>query len=359
MKKEAYRLANEIGTKWEMDTGAQAGRLGKREAEKYKEAVISSIRADGKKKRKKVSHKVMTAAACMAAFICGAALFGEEVHAAIEQISWGIGNALGLSKDLAEYSSVVHTSVTDKGYVITLQEVVAAEGKLVVNYTLQKEDGRAMEQILVPVGNLSINGETIYGGSSGSGGFLNEEHTVTGIAMSYDVDNIDMAQENNYRLTFHEIDVEGDIKGKWEFRFSADGTDLITDTDCISLQKEFVIADGISIVLEELTLNELEQRISYHIEGSSEYMVMVQAKDSTGRQVEFSTRRFDGRTGNGYMQNEEIIEDGRIAEDAESVTLTLYVVKMPEESGQMSHDYAQIGESFEVFLPFFGKEVEK
>ena len=348
MRKEAYTLANEIGAKWEFDTSYQKERLETEDIEKYKKAVIDNIRMENKKERRKAPRRMVAAAACMAVLIFSTAVFGEKVYAAIEQISWSIGSALGLSGDLAAYSSVVHTSVTDSGYVITLQEVVVAEKKLVANYTLQREDGEPMEKIYVPVGNLSINGKTSLGGSSGGGQFLNEEHTITGIEMSYDIiDDVDLTQENSYQLKFEEIDI-GSIKGKWNFQFTADGADLIADTLRIPLQKEFIIEDGVSIVLEELTLNELEQRIFYHIEGSSEYMVMVQVEDSAGRQIEFSTSRFDGISGNGYMQNVEVIEDGRIAEDAESVTFTLYVKNIPQESVQMTHDYVQVGEPFTI-----------
>ena len=50
------------------------------------------------------------------------------------------------------------------------------------------------------------------------------------------------------------------------------------------------------------------------------------------------------------MQNEEIIDDGRFDDGAESVTITLYAMELPKESGQMSHDYIQLGESFELQL---------
>ena len=348
MRKEAYTLANEIGAKWEFNTSYQKERLETEDIERYKRAVMNKIRIENKKVHGKTSHRMVAAAACMAVLIFSTAVFGEKVYAAIEQISWSIGSALGLSGDLAAYSSVVHTSVTDSGYMITLQEVVVAEKKLVANYTLQREDGEPMEKIFVPVGNLSINGKTSLGGSSGGGQFLNEEHTITGIEMSYDIiDDVDLTQENSYQLKFEEIDIDS-VKGKWNFRFTADGADLIADTLRVSLQKEFFIEDGVSIVLEELTLNELEQRIFYHIEGSSEYMAMVWVEDGTGHQIEFSTSRFDGGSGNGYMQNVEVIEDGRIAEDAESVTFTLYVKNIPQESVQMTHDYVQVGEPFVV-----------
>ena len=51
------------------------------------------------------------------------------------------------------------------------------------------------------------------------------------------------------------------------------------------------------------------------------------------------------------MQNQEILEDGRLNGEAGLVTMTLYAVEMPKESGRMSEDYIQIGEPFTIELP--------
>lgn len=39
---------------------------------------------------------------------------------------------------------IVHTSVCDGGYVVTLEEAAAAPEKLAISYTVQREDGRPM-----------------------------------------------------------------------------------------------------------------------------------------------------------------------------------------------------------------------
>ena len=103
-----------------------------------------------------------------------------------------------------------------------------------------------------------------------------------------------------------------------------------------------------TVTLEEFTTNDLEQRISYSFSGTTDYIFKAEAVDSTGKQVEFGVRTQDKRS--GYMQNEDIIDDGRIDDGAESVTITLYAMELPKESGQMSHDYIQLGESFELQL---------
>lgn len=270
-------------------------------------------------------------------------------------INWSLSNALGLSGDLANYRDIVNTSVTDNGYAITLQEAVATDEKLVINYTIQREDGEPMGEIpLMPdFDHLYINGKSASDCVSGGSEFIDDEHTVIGISRTFDVPGIDMANENTYQLkidSLYNYDFDTQIKGKWNFTFTADGSDLITDTIMIPIQQKFTIADGVTVVIEEITLNELEQRINYHMEGSTDYLLQIIATDSTGRQAQFDTKIFQGANGIGYMQNQEIIDDGRIDESADIVTMTLYAVEMPKESGRMSDDYLQIGESFEVKL---------
>ena len=75
---------------------------------------------------------------------------------------------------------------------------------------------------------------------------------------------------------------------------------------------------------------------------------MIKAVDECGNQVEFGVRSQNQKS--GYMQNEEVIDDGRLSAEAKSVTMTLYAVKLPESDGRISDDYVQVGEAFELKL---------
>lgn len=361
MNAELYQLANQLAAGSQPDNAAPSQPLGDKEIKHYSDTILAKIHAN-KKQNTRADHpkhsntrgrshralKYASAVACATLLLC-VTVFSEDVHAAIEHISWSIGSALGLSGDLADYREIINTSSTDKGYVITLQEVVAADKKLVVNYTIQREDGQSMGEIpAVTFDQLYINGIKQFGGASGGSGFLDDAHTAVGISWAFDIDNVDMARENTYRLHIEALqeDTETIVKGNWNFSFCADGSELIADTVHIPIGKEFALEEGITVTLKELTLNELEQRISYDISGSSRYILRLDATDSAGKQAQFETKVFDGSTGNGYMQNAEILLDGRIDPSAKTVTMTLYTVKLPEESGQMSNDYTQIGEAF-------------
>lgn len=93
--------------------------------------------------------------------------------------------------------------------------------------------------------------------------------TMQEAVVSYEISGVDLSQRNKYRLTFDQIGFADGIKGNWIFEFTADGTELITDTRHISTGREYQLPDGVKVTLEELTLNELEQRISYSKSGAA------------------------------------------------------------------------------------------
>lgn len=346
MNREAYRLANEIRTDFLTEEDRLMEGPEDMDMKRYEANALREIRKERNPGKK--AGKAAIAACAAVALLTGTVLLGGEVHAAIQKMTWSIESALGLSGNLADYRDVIHTSETDKGYVVTLQEAIVSEETLTVNYTIQREDGQPMETYLSPMERLYVNGKPAVGGGGGSADFLDEEQTVLGVEMSYRMPGMDLSGVNEYRICIDELGYEEGIKGNWEFAFTADGAALMADTKRIAIGKEFTLPDGVTITLEELTMNELEQRIFFTQSGSTRYMPQVMAEDSEGHQVEFGLRTSDERS--GYMSNEEIIEDGRIADTAERVTMTFGVVELPEESGQITDEYSPVGESFELEL---------
>ncbi len=347
MNREAYKLANEIRTTDWADGDCLMEGPEDMDMRRYEATVLNKIRQE-KRKAKRTFGKV-TAAACAAAVLfTGTAMFGGEVHAAVRRITWSISSALGLSGDLADYRDVIQTPVADQGYVITLQEVVVAEKKLAVNYTVHREDGQPVDQMLNLSEKVYVDGKSSAVAAGGGSSYLDDEQRVLGIELSYEIPDLDPSLEHEFRIEVNELWSGERIRGDWDFAFTADGAELFVDTKRVSIQKEFTLPNGVTVVLEELAMNELEQTITYHTDAPSEYLLQVTAVDDIGNQVEFGTRVADKTS--GYMSNEEIIDDGRLADTASSVHMTLNAVGLPKESGQMSHDYIQIGETFELKL---------
>lgn len=349
MDREAYRLANEIKTELYADGDFLAQCPGEEEMKHYKSEILKEMKSE---KKARMFRRGVAAAACAALMLTvGGTFFGEEVHAALQQVKWSLSSALGLSGDLAKYSEVLHTSVTKDGYVLTLQEVIVSGNTLVTNYTFAREDGAPLGAVDAPSETVYINGKRTNSGGWGQEEFLDEEQTVKGVVCSQVLElakGIDLTGENEFRLVFDGLDANDHRMGTWEFTFTADGAALQADTKRITLGKTFELPDGVSLTLGELTLNELEQRITFEVSGDTRWMPMVRAKDSDGKQVEFGMRSQSGWS--GFMTNEEIIEDGRLSGGAKRVKITLYAQEVPKSSGKLAEEYVQIGEPFEVEL---------
>lgn len=366
MNREAYELANRIKTETETGGDILLDGPGDVEKEKYKKYIMQKIQeeeqGESRRRKGKYRHMRISAAACAGVFLlAGIVFFGDEIHAMIRQISWNIGSALGTPEDLADYSQVVNTSVSDKGYVITLQEALVSEGELMVNYTLQRENGEPLDELFSDTGllmtreNLYINGEEMKCASEMGGDFLDEEQKILGVVTKYflfHVCGIDLAKENEFRIEFEQI---GGEKGDWNFAFKADSSALAGDTKRAEIGESFMLPDGIKVTLDEFSSNKLEQRITYSLSARSRYTLVLDAEDSEGNRVEFSTRT---QGDSGYMLNRTHYEAGvpeetgsRLDEEAETVTMTLYARKDLDENGQAVHDCVQIGEPFVIELP--------
>lgn len=362
MKKEWYDFANRLSLpdkdideamNESMNESMNNIQLDALTQKQYEHSVLAAIRKEQQETRSSKSpvHTIhrgsAVAAACLILLGIPSLVFHEEVHAAITRISYSLRDALGLEGDISQYTELVNTPISDKGYVVTLQEAVAAPQKLVISYTVQREDGQPLPDTFNLDGNLYVNGSPIHGSASGSAGFLDEDNKILGVELSYDVADIDLAAENTYEINFTAFDTataEDDIGGQWNFKFKADGTELFADTRSMNPGNAFVMPDGEVITLDTFTDNPLEQQITYTISnaGGNYFLLKLTATDEQGRTAVFSVSRSSGTE--GCLTNEKLIENGRIPADAKTVTVTLYAQTLPEESGKEPDDYTQIGE---------------
>ena len=351
MKKEIYKLANQIhteGTKihkqgnpdaascQEMDTHTDFEPdteqcLDSRTQTRYKQSVLAAIH---KEKRTAAKKRFTAAAACIAILAATTAVFHNQVQAAITHIHYSLSTALGLQDSLASYKEVVHTSVSDNGYTITLQEAAAAPNRLAVSFTVQREDGQPMQNSPSLSDSLYINGQEISGASTFRFSFLDDAQKILGGELSRDISGIDLSAENTYELKFSQD------SGTWSFKFTADGSELHADTKRMALGTTYVLPDGMAITLDELCINALEQRIMFHTsqQDTGRYAITLRTVDEQGRATVFYISQFDGCE--GYMLNGDSVGDGCIATDAKVVEPTMYISEFhpagkPDENGQL------------------------
>lgn len=352
MDKNIYKLANQIqagSQKARNEEGKESSaedifggeKLDDRLKEYYQQSVLDAIHKDRRMTKRK---RLRTAAACLAVLIAATMLFHNEVRAAIGRISYSLSMALGLDSDLAAYKEVIHTSVSDGGYVVTLQEAVAAPKKFVVSYTVEREDGRAftdgfdLSWLFGHTGSFDLE-DSLYINGTKAGQFrkreqhfLDTQETVLGGKIAYDLAQMDLSGENTYDLRFHSA------KGNWNFRFQADGTELYADTKRMTLGNTYQLPNGVKVMLDELTVNDLEQRITMHIlEGGdiSGYVITLLATDEQGRTAEFYVADVQGAECMMYAEEKRFL-----AADAKTVAVRMYAeeyvaVGVKTEQGQV------------------------
>ncbi len=346
MNKDLYTLANCIHTSDDFAEEAS----GRFPDKKYKRSVLAAVRSE---KQPAARKRLATAAACLAVIAAAAGIFRSEVQAAIEQIHYSISSALGLGNSAARYTEVVHTSVSSGGYIVTLQEALAAYGTLYVTYTVEREDGSPVmpeNDYFQLDSKLLINGEPVRDSSGTSSGFLDDEKKIWRTLLSCGTEGIDLSSENTYELKLSDPQLAE--RGTWEFKFKADGSELYADTKTMALNDQYVLPDGVVVTLDELSLNKVEQRITFHLTNSTCIQYddfQLEFKDDQGRTAVFQT----GTCGNGkgilvnsYVPAKDSPIRTWIAEDAKTLYVTAYLTDMPETDGLNPDDYrVQTGET--------------
>lgn len=333
MKENIYELLNEVETDL---SEYQEEHLTELENKRLKKKVMSHM-------KKKNSGKKIVAAACVCLCAVGLAAgpLKGEVQAAMKYVSYTIANSLGIQKDLSPYESVLNQSVSDAGVTITLNSVILDENELVVSTTEVYDRELKENEMSTISGSIYINGRDVSTGASGGAGQA-DPHTMESV-MHYDIKGIDTNSKLDFELVFS--DREGG--GNWEFAFEADGSKLSIDTFRRALDHTFDLPDGTRVTLNEFTNNALGEKIyfTYNTERCN-YDLKLEGTDNLGNQISFYLSR--AGSGQGRLNIDEL--GTHIAEDASSVTLTLYAVEFPEGSGKMSNDFQQIGEAFTIDL---------
>lgn len=333
MKTNIYMMLNEIGT--DAEAYPEEG-WSETEAKKLNKTVLGRIHK--KNKRKKALIGICAAAAFAIAVILP--FRGLAVYA-MEMLSYRIGAFLGIDKDLTPYEQVVNQSVTKDGVTITLNSVVLDEDELVVSTTETYENKKEKIQGVI-TGDVYINGVRASS-AAGGGARSNDEYTVETV-MTYQLDEIDVAQQLNIILNFRDYE---ENRGGWKFKFSASGEQLAADTQTVELEYQYQLPDGSLVSLTKYTDNAMGQKIYYTKDGdSNDYDMMMKGTDNLGNEVSFYVSTSNKQGGKFVIDN----LDGNLSDDADSLTLTPYAVKYPEKSGKMSSDYQKVGEAFTIKL---------
>lgn len=350
--KNVYELLNE------MDFN-----IGDYEKEELSDIEKENLKYNFKKStRKKFNVKkfgAIAAALLLSIGVLSQTNFGRNVYATaqskVSEISYSIGKALGIERNIEPYANVVDQVVESNGVEVKLTDVIVDKDELIFSTIVNTNtavDGISFNY------DIFINGKKLnnYGGT-GSFGAIEDSKTLfyatycistKGIDTKENVDiKIVLSDLYYHILNFDESTTEGKIKGEWKFEFAANGSELMANTYALPLDYSFDIENQ-KYILEEFRYNPVNQKIFGKVKGESKdaYQLDLRGSDNLGNEVIFFLTSQDGE--DLVFKYENIYGD--LSNEITSITLTPYAAKLPKESGRMSNDWKQAGEEFTILL---------
>ncbi|KPU43513.1 hypothetical protein OXPF_29540 [Oxobacter pfennigii] len=280
---------------------------------------------------------------------------GKAVYAATEnklaEISYSIGEALGIEKNIEPYSNVVNQVVESNGIEMKLTDAIIDKDELILS--IITNTNKPVEGINFDY-DIFINGKKIMRyGATGVGGAIDDSKTRFFSAYSVNIAGIDTAENINIKvalknLTYYTGNASTDkVKGKWEFEFTANGSELTANTYTVALDYAFNIGNE-KYTLEEFRYNPVNQKIFGKVKDRSErsYEIDLRGKDNLGNEVEFFLTSVSGEDLVFKYQN----LDGDLSDEITAITLTPYAARLPEKSGRSGDNWEQAGETFTISL---------
>ena len=121
-----------------------------------KQAMVDDLLAAAPETHRRVSHKKrvhILIAAVIAAALCAACASGA-LQAAIQSLSFFLGNQPEQTQVLGEMAQPIGASVTDNGVTLTVDAVLGDKNGYAILYTLSRDDGGPLLQNVDPDANL-------------------------------------------------------------------------------------------------------------------------------------------------------------------------------------------------------------
>ena len=320
-----------------------------------KEYEVSNVSAIDVKKWKKAfasrrrpSFKRWTRYAAAAAVLC-AVMAGTavgplrySVYAGMKAVVYDLSQALGISKDLELYKTVVGKEISKGGYTVTLNEVVMDEESMYVSYTLTVPEAIETDEDMVKYHDdmmIFVNGQMLPASMSGGMGKADDYNLVSDSKI--ELPDIDTSKDLDIEIQYSVNDVKIGT-----FSFTASGEELALDTLTVPLDETVTLPDGSKVTFERYTSNAMGQSIYFtKTSDSYDYDLVLKGEDDLGNPVEFFVRHSEQKEGRMEVQ---AIDNGYVSDQASAITLTPYAMEMPETSGQMSSDYEPVGEAFTI-----------
>lgn len=320
------------------------------EKKKYKTNVRKSIGGREMSRRK---YKGIAAAVIFA--VLGTGFLGTDVGAQVMiEISESIGSALRVDKNIDDYKTVINKCVSDNGINIQLNEVVLTKNQLIISTDISSDKILKDDEMYDVDKTIYINNKKVRFTGETGGARKVDDYTTESV-MNYDLDSINEDELNgelDIKIIYTKVSLFNEdkaVRGKWKFEFKTSRDNLMADTYESDINYEFSLDNGEKITLEKYMSNAVSQNIYASVEKSNPeetYNIELRGHDDIGNEVEFYVSR--GRK--GYLDFKYDNYNKNIDDNAKTLTLVPYAVKMPEQSGKMPDrdEYVKVGDEFTI-----------
>ena len=325
-----------------------------------KQKLKKSFRKNTKKKFNVKRFGAIAAAIVLSVGVLSRTNFGKKAFAAtqskISEISYSIGKALNIEKNIEPYANVVNQVVENNGIGVKLSDVIIDKDELIFSTIL--ETNEPVDEFRFNY-DIFINGKRLnFYSASGSSQGINNSKTLFVNTYSTEAKDIELTKNMDIKIVLRDFNYyiwdsqgntiqEENVQENWEFEFTANGKELMANTYQVPLNYSFKI-DNQQCTLEEFRYNPVNQKIYAKIKGESEdvYDIKLMGHDNLENEVNFYLiRKSEENLVFKYLSLNNDLSD-----KITSITLTPYAAKFPRESGRMSNDYNQIGEEFTIYL---------
>ncbi|MBU5486259.1 DUF4179 domain-containing protein [Clostridium sp. MSJ-11] len=229
-----------------------------------------------KKNNRKI--KVLVASLALTMGICAVTLNNSVLADKLPNINIGtFFSNFNYNGKFQDYAEVIGETKSDKGYEVTLDEIVMDDYSLMIIYTIKAEEKveelineEGAVSIYAPDKSIKINNKEIRGAAGGNYRIIND-NTVQ-VMMDYDVEKNDIPNNFSMDISFNKIN---NISGDWRFKFNASKNKIEDTIKTYDINEKYTFEDDtgeeIELIVDKITFSSISTVITFKTDKEFEY----------------------------------------------------------------------------------------
>lgn len=177
----------------------------------------------------------------------------------INSITQMLNDKYGSHGEYTSYSQLVDKSVTDQGIMVTINEAMADDTKIILGYTFKSDSKIENKDLLL--GNLyvatKVNGSNLMGGG-GSGEFIDDFTYVNSLEAKYNTSSL----SNKLKVNINVKEILG-VEGNWDFAFTVSKDELINNSTVFNTNVKVDLPDQVNTI-EKVVLSPIDTTLFYN-----------------------------------------------------------------------------------------------